>query len=190
MPLFKYTSMAKAYNWGVNKTIKKDVETIDKLSALSQITFEYASEPVTGTYSCFTITAGAKYFIVKAKTCQWVEMHLNKLLKAYATTGIDSKDLYFPIVKYIFNSGYYDVMVNFICQSTNPYEVIKAEYRALQLHVGKSRCLNKEKIPYVPKYNPKTKMHGWLTVNQFLNFCRLVKKSDICNRNYIDIFKP
>lgn len=170
--------MAK-YIWGVNKTISQDPEFKERLQHLNNIQFEFGKEKPTDLYACFILYVGRKYFIVKAKSCLWVEQHLNKLLKSYATSGIDSKDLYFPIVKQIFNTGYYDLQVEFICQSENPYEVIKAEYRALRLHYGKSLCLNKNKLPYVPKYNPTTKMHGWLTVNQFLNYCKLIKNDDL-----------
>lgn len=169
--------MGTKYNWGVNKTLSKDPEVKERLSHLSNIKFDFipGNKPEDDMYSCFFLYVGRKYYIVKSKTCMWVEKHLNKLLKAYNTNGIDSKDLYFPIVKQIHNTGYYDVQIEFICQSDNPYEVIKAEFLALQDHVGKSLCMNKNKEAYTPKYNTDTKMHGWLTVNQYLNYKKLVK---------------
>lgn len=164
--------------WSVNKTISQDKAVQERLEHLSDIKFEFTNgAPIEGNYSCFYIYIGRKYYIVKAKTCMWVQSHLNKLLKAYNMNGIDAKDLYFPIVKQIHNTGYYQVQVEFICQSNNPYEVIKAEFFALQEHIGKSLCLNKNKQPYEPKYNPDTKMHGWLTVNQYLNYKKLVKNN-------------
>lgn len=167
--------MSSKYNWGVNKTLSQDPAVKERLSHLSDIVFQFTSDrPQDDHYSCFKLFVGRKYYIVKAKTCMWVQQHLNKLLKSYNISGISPKDLYFPIVKQIHDTGYYEVQIEFICQSTNPYEVIKAEFLALEEHVGKSLCLNKNKEPYTPKYNPDTKMHGWLTVNQFLNYKRLV----------------
>jgi len=162
--------------WGVKNTVSKDPAVKERLSHLSDITFNYVSDkPIDGHYSCFKIFVGRKYYIAKTKSIQWTLQNLNKILKAYNSNGTDGKDLYFPLVKHIHNTGYYDVQIEFICQSENPYEVIKAEFLALQEHVGKSLCLNKNKEPYTPKYNPDTHMQGWLTVNQYLNYKKLVK---------------
>jgi hypothetical protein len=165
------------YNWAINKTISKDPEYKESISHLSDIKFQFepGAGPIENTYSCFMLFVGRKYYIVKSKTCMWVEGHLNKLLKAYSTSGIDGKDLYFPIVKQIHSTGYYDVNIQFICQSDNPYEVIKAEYMALQEHYGRSLCLNKNKEAYTPKWDHEKQMFGWLTKNQYLNYKRLVK---------------
>jgi hypothetical protein len=169
--------MSKKFIWGVRSTVLKSDEIKERLEALSDIKFSYVSDlPIDDNYSCFKLFVGRKYYIVKTKSIQWIERHLNTLLKAYNSNGMDAKDLYFPIVKQIHNTGYYDVQIEFIMQSDNPYEVIKAEFLELQDHVGKSLCLNKNKEPYMPKYNTVTKMHGWLTVNQYLNYKRLVKK--------------
>lgn len=164
--------------WGVQKTISKDPAVKERLSHLSDITFNYVSDKlIEGCYSCFKLYVGRKFYIVKTKSLTWTEQNLNKLLKAYNSNGMDGKDLYFPIVKQIHNTGHYDVQIEFICQSDNPYDVIKAEFLALQEHVGTYSCLNKNKEPYTPKYNPNTKMHGWLTVNQYLNYKKFVKNN-------------
>ena len=83
--------------------------------------------------------------------------------------------MYLPIVQHVHNTGFYEIQVDIICQDENPYKVIKAEFFALKDHVGNPLCLNKSAEPYTPKFNSKTKMFGWLTVNQFLNFKKLVK---------------
>lgn len=166
--------MAK-FIWGIKNTLSKDPAVTERLSHLSDITFEY-SEPVQeGKYSCFRIYIGKKFYIAKAKNFAWFGQNLTKLLKAYNSNGTDANDLYFPIIKHIHNTGYYDVRIEFICQSENPYEVIKAEYLALKVVFGTSLCLNKNNEPYTPIWNEKTKMFGWLTQNQFLNFKKLVK---------------
>lgn len=167
----------KKYIWGINKTISKDPEVRERLSHLSDIKFAYIGEnPIPDHYVCAKIYIGRKFYIVKTKTIQWLEMHLNKLLKAYNSDGMDSKDLYFPVVKQIHNTGYYDVNVEILKQSTNPYEVIKSELITLYESRENSLLLNKNKFPYIPKYNPKTKMYGWLTINQFLNYKKLYNK--------------
>ena len=163
--------------WGIKHTILKDPDIQKRLEQLSDIKFKYVSEqPIEGHYSCFKLFIGKKFYIVKTKSLQWTEQNLNKLLKAYNSNGMDGKDLYFPIVKNIHNTGIYELNIEFICQSSNPYDVIKAEFISLQENFGKRSCLNKNKNPYMPKYKPETKMHGWLTVNQYLNYKRLVKK--------------
>lgn len=165
--------MATKYNWGVNKTIIQSEEIKERLKALSQIVFTPKGITEKSIYTCAKLTIGRKYCIVKTKSLIWLEMHLNEVLKAYNMNGVN--DMYFPIAKHVHDTGYCEIKVNIICQDENPYNVIKAEYLALKEHVGQRLCMNKENIPYMPKYNPKTKMYGWLTINQFLNFSKLVK---------------
>lgn len=161
--------------WGVKNTIQQSDEIKERLKTASNIVFHFDKEkPIEGNYSCFKMRIGNKYYIAKTKTCMWLEQHLNKLLKAYYSNGIDSTDLYHPIVKRIHTSGIYDINIEFICQSENAYEVIKAELEALYQYAGTLGCMNKNVEPYMPKYNRNTKMYGWLTKNQFLNYKKLV----------------
>lgn len=167
--------MAKSFNWGVKKTILQTPEIKERLEAISQIKF--LPEGVTDKmiYTCAKLTIGRKYYIVKTKSLIWLQMHLNDVLKSYNMNGV--ADMYLPIVKHVHNTGYYEINVDIICQDDNPYNVIKAEFLVLKESVGKSACLNKEAEPYTPKFNSKTGMFGWLTVNQFLNFKKLVKSN-------------
>lgn len=174
-------SKAKKNIWGIRNTIlSKDIK--EKIEDLNEIQFKFGSEvPLDDHYSCFKIYIGRKFYIAKTKTCLWLPLHLNKMLKQYNMNGTNSQDIYFPIVKHIHNTGYYECQIAFICQSTNPYEVIKAEFLALQEHKDNSLCINRNDKPYVPKFNPKTNMFGWLTKNQFLNYCKLLKKHDVAH---------
>lgn len=165
--------MAKQFNWGVKKTLLQSPEIKDRLEAINQITFMPKGVTDKMVYTCAKLTVGRKYLIVRTKSLIWLQMHLNDVLKSYNMNGV--ADMYLPIVKHIHNTGYYDVQVDIICQDENPYKVIKAEFLALKEHVGQSLCLNVSTEPYTPKFNSKTGMFGWLTVNQFLNFKKLVK---------------
>ena len=165
--------MAKTFNWGVKKTIIQDEAVKERLGCLEQITFLPVGVTDKMVYTCARLTAGRKFMIVRSKSLVWLQMHLNDVLKSYNMNGV--ADMYLPLVKHIHNTGYYDVQVDIICQSENPYEVIKAEFLALKEDVGKTNCLNKEAEPYSPKFNKKTGMFGWLTVNQYLNFKKLMK---------------
>jgi len=172
--------MSKQFNWGINKTLSKDPEVVERLSHLSEVKFVFGDEkPIPETYSCFKIFVGRKYFIAKTKTCMWLETHLNKMLKQYNSKGLMNNDIYFPIVKHIHNTGYYECRIEFICQSDNPYEVIKAEFLELIDSRDKTLCINKDAAPYIPKFNSKTNMFGWLTRNQFLNYSKLLHKHNI-----------
>lgn len=164
--------MAKSFNWGVKKTMLQDPEIKDRLSALSQIVFvpDGINKLI---YTCAKLTVGKKYYIAKTSSLAWLETHLNDVLKSYNMNGV--ADMYLPIVKHVHNTGFYEIKVDIICQDSNPYNVIKAEFLALKQHVGQPLCMNTEVKPYTPKFNTKTKMFGWLTVNQFLNFKKLVK---------------
>lgn len=167
--------MAKhKFHWGVKKTLSQDPVITDRLEALSEIKFSYVTKPIPDHYSCAKLMLGNKFFIVKVKTIQWLEMHLNQVLKAYNMGG--TKDMYLPVVEYIHKKGHYDIKVKFICQSQNAYEVVKAEYIALQENEGKQRFLNRSTEPYIPKWNPTTKKFGWLSQAQFLAYKKLVKK--------------
>lgn len=165
--------------WGVKNTILGgDVQK--KLENLSEITFTFLDEkPIEGQYSCFKIYIGSKFYIAKTKTCLWLPTHLNRLIKQYNISGINPNDIYFPIVKQIHNTGYYECLIEFICQSDDPYDVVKAEFLALQENKENKKCINRNDKPYIPKYNSKTKMFGWLTQNQFLNYCKVLKKHNI-----------
>ena len=165
--------MINKYNWSVAKTIIQQPEVKERVEQLSTIIFipQNLNKSV---YTCARLTIGRKYFIVKTKTLYWLELHLNDILKAY-TISDKKADMYFPIVKHIYEKGHYEIKVDIICQDENPYKVIKAEFLALKEEVGKPLCLNKISEPYTPKYNSKTGMFGWLTKNQFLNFKKLVK---------------
>jgi hypothetical protein len=166
--------MATKFNWGVNKTILTSPEITERLKALSQIEFQPKGITDKMAYTCAKLTIGRKYAIVKTKSLIWLQMHLNDVLKSYNMNGV-KKDMYLPIAKQVHDTGYYEIHVDIICQDENPYKVIKAEFLALKEHVGNKLCLNKEVEPYTPKFNSKTGMYGWLTVNQFLNFKKLVK---------------
>ena len=165
--------MAKTFNWGVKKTLLQTPEIKERLSALEQIVFVPAGVTEKMIYTCAKLTIGRKYYIAKSKSLIWLQMHLNDVLKSYNMNGV--ADMYLPIVKHVHETGYYEIKVDIICQDENPYNVIKAEFLALQEHVGDKLCLNKSAEPYTPKFNQKTQMFGWLTVNQFLNFKKLVK---------------
>lgn len=167
--------MGKTFNWGVQKTILQTPEIIERLEAISQIVFLPKGITDKIIYTCAKLTVGRKYMIVKTKSLIWLQMHLNDVLKSYNMNGV--ADMYLPVVKHIHNTGYYEVQVDIICQDENPYKVIRAEFLALKENVGKPLCLNKETEPYTPKFNSKTNMFGWLTVNQFLNFKKFVKNN-------------
>lgn len=166
--------MSTIKRWAINKTILLKPEVKERVKALSQIVFIPSGITEKMVYTCAKLTVGKKYMIVRTKTLMWLEMHLNDVLKSYNINGVI--DMYLPIVKHVHDTGYYEIKVDIICQDGNPYKVIKAEYLALLQEVGKTLCLNKKAEPYMPKFNPKTNMFGWLTVNQFLNFKKLVKK--------------
>lgn len=167
--------MATKFNWGVNKTLSQSPEIKDRVKALNQIEFLPKGVTDNMAYTCAKLTVGRKYMIVRTKSLIWLEMHLNDVLKAYNMNG--TSDMYLPIVKHVHDTGYYEVFVDIICQDENPYNVIKVEFLALKEHVGKPLCVNKTIEPYSPKFNKKTKMFGWLTVNQFLNFKKLIKNN-------------
>ncbi len=165
--------MAKTFHWGVKKTLLQTPEIKERLEALSPIVFLPKGITKEMQYTCAKLTIGRKYYIAKSKSLIWLEMHLNDVLKSYNMNGI--ADMYLPIVQHVHNTGYYEIQVDIICQDENPYKVIKAEFLALKEAVGNPLCMNKSTEPYTPKFNSKTGMFGWLTVNQFLNFKKFVK---------------
>jgi hypothetical protein len=165
--------MASKFHWGVNKTLSQSPDIKNRLSALSQIVFTPEGITDEMQYTCAKLTIGRKYYIARTKSLIWLQSHLNDVLKSYNMNGV--ADMYLPIVKHVHETGYYEIKVDIICQDENPYNVIKAEFLALKGHVGNKLCLNKNEEPYTPKFNSKTNMFGWLTVNQFLNFKKLVK---------------
>ena len=150
-------------------------EIKERLEALDQIVFLPKGITDKMIFTCAKLTIGRKYYIARTKSLVWLQQHLNDVLKSYNMNGVT--DMYLPIVQHVHNTGFYEIQVDIICQDENPYKVIKAEYLALKEHVGQSLCLNKKAEPYTPKFNKKTGMFGWLTVNQYLNFKKLIKNT-------------
>ena len=162
------------FNWSVRNTLIKDEAVKERLAALSDIVFLPKGITDNPVYACVRLNIGSKFFIVKTKSLAWLEMQLNKCLKAYNISGLSVDNIFYPIVRYIHKTGHYEIYVKVILQSENAYQVIKAEYLALKKVEGQQLCLNASFAPYEPKFNAKTDMFGWLTKNQFLNYKKLL----------------
>lgn len=167
------------FNWSVRKTLIQDEDVKERLFALSDITFMPKGITDSDQFVCARLNIGHRFFIVKTKSLSWLEMELNKCLKSYNISGLKISNMFFPIIKYIHNNGYYEIEVKVICESYNAYTVIKSEYLALKQAEGNTKCLNKSFEPYTPLFNSKTGMFGWLTVNQFLNYKKFVKREEL-----------
>lgn len=163
------------FNWAVRNTIIQNEAVKERLEALTDITFTPKSVMGNPGFTCARLNIGHKFFIVKTKSLTWLEMELNRCLKSYNISGLKVTNMFFPIIKYIHNNGYYEIEVKPIIQSENAYQVIKAEYLALKEAKGNTKCLNQSFEPYTPQFNSKTGMFGWLTVNQFLNYKKFLK---------------
>lgn len=170
------------YNWAVHKTKVEDPVILERVKSLTDIKFLPAGITKEQIYTCARLNIGYRFYIVKTKSLAWLEIELNKCLKTYAISGLKRTNMFYPIIKYIYDKGYYDIQVDIICQSDNAYQVIKEEFLALKKAEGDNKCLNVYYEPYVSKYKRVEGLpsylgvFGWLTFSEYGNFMKFVKK--------------
>lgn len=117
-----------------------------------------------------------RYIIVKAKTLlrsvQTIEVDLGYFFKGREK----EKNLYHDFYIHIECSPDQDFKIEVILQSDNPYELLKAEYIALEQGYSDINCMNKIFEPYVPKATQKNGKKSWINRGYYLNFMQWKKR--------------
>jgi hypothetical protein len=124
------------------------------------------------------LKAGDKYVITKTGNIEWLCRELGNTLARYVDGQLPKDNLYYKLVKHIFDFGIKDITVQFLFNSDSGYEVLKFEQDQLDKFYGKKACLNIHRTSYMPRTVNKDQIpiSLWLKVNESLNFYKLLKK--------------
>lgn len=126
--------------------------------------------------SIIRISCGDKFYIAKTVNLEWVVKEIKKVYGKYHRAGILETNLFYPLVKYVYTRDIHVIKMEVLFTSTNGYFVLKYELEQLMEHFGKKDCLNLNNIPHIPKTEVAVKGSNWLTMNQSLNFRKLLTK--------------
>lgn len=126
--------------------------------------------------SILKITCEDKFYIAKTVNPAWMVEEIKNVYGKYQRNGVLETNLFFPLVKYIYRHEIHKIKVEVLLTTTNGYQALKFELEQLIQHFGKPQCLNRNNIPHIPKTEVAKKGSGWLTMNQSLNFRKLLTK--------------
>ena len=138
--------------------------------------------------SVVKLSIGDKFFITKTSNILFLEEEIRRAFVRYSYRGgISNDNLYLPVIKLLHNQskindkGNCTLYCDVLFTSDNGYRVLQRELEYLLGYVGTKHCLNKNKVPYIPKTRKKSETDSkkWLTLNQKLNFYRLIKKAGL-----------
>lgn len=138
--------------------------------------------------SVVKLSVGDKFFITKTSNILFIEEEIRRAFVKYSYRGgISNENMYLPLIKQLYKvkdsseEGNVVLYCDVLFTSDNGYRVLQKELELLLQHVGTKHCLNKNKVPYIPKTRKKSETDSkkWLTLNQKLNFYRLIKKAGL-----------
>jgi hypothetical protein len=126
------------------------------------------------------LSFGQYYVITKCGEIGFIDNEIRTMHKRYLHNrdGIPTNGLYFRLIETIYKQELEFGIVEVLLQTTNGYDLLKAELKLLEDHYSKKYCLNSNNIPYIPKTVHANKGSNWLTQNEYLNFMKLLKKYD------------
>lgn len=81
---------------------------------------------------------------------------------------------YFKFYKYIHDNPGKKFRVEVIMESNSGYYLLKQEQRFLNITIQNNKCLNSNVTSYIPKFNKKTGMYGWITKRNVADFRRFL----------------
>ena len=138
--------------------------------------------------SVVKLSVGDKFFITKTSNILFLEEEIRRAFVKYSYRGgINKENMYLPLIKQLYKvkdsseEGNVVLYCDVLFTSDNGYRVLQKELELLLQHVGTKHCLNTVLRPYVPKTKKKsdTESKKWLTVNQSLNYYRLLRKAGL-----------
>jgi hypothetical protein len=121
------------------------------------------------------LSCGEKFYIAKTINYSWMIEEIKKTYSKYLKVGIPENNLFYPLIRHLYKHEISTIKVEVLFASTNGYQVLKFELQQLADHFGKKDCLNQNNIPHIPKSMRAKKGSNWLSVNEELNFRKLLK---------------
>jgi hypothetical protein len=123
------------------------------------------------------INYGDKYVVSKLKHLNQGLDRIENALNAYIRGGKNNPSgLYYHLFEHVMKNPGLKFKVHVLLESENGYELLKKEQMELDLGRKDPHFLNNQIQAYIPEYDPDTKLHGWLTQNEVLNFRKWLKK--------------
>lgn len=117
-----------------------------------------------------------KYVVVKCKNEFTSLKAIEKQLAAYLRGGVENPgSLYLHLFRYVKANPGEKFTSELILESKSGYELLKAEQQQLWKGRKDKNCLNNATEAYISTFNQDTKMYGWLTQNEVLNFRKWLK---------------
>lgn len=126
----------------------------------------------------FKLVYNERYVIVKAKsmdgTCKGIQKSLNQFLDG-SNCQRDPGNMYYHFFTYVEKNEGHTFSVQLIMETTNAYELLKAEQILLDGAKKNKKCLNNNVDAYIPQYNDSTDMYGWIPKWCYLSFMKWKK---------------
>lgn len=117
-----------------------------------------------------------KYVVVKCKNEFNSLKGVEKQLAAYLRGGKENPgSLYLHLFRYVKNTPNLKFRAELVLESESGYELLKAEQLELEKGRKNKNCLSNAVNAYISVFDPDTKMYGWLTQNEVMNFQKWMK---------------
>jgi hypothetical protein len=131
---------------------------------------------IPNTVCVFKILIGEHFYIGKSSNLNFVKSEIQNTYGKYLRNGISESNMFYPVVKKAHKNPTLPILIEVLLASDNGYEILKVELELLSKEFGKPLCLNMNNIPHIPKTAVAAKGSNWLTMNQSLNFRKLLSK--------------
>jgi hypothetical protein len=122
------------------------------------------------------IKAKGKYLIAKTHNILWLSSELPRQYERLKEGKLPTTGLYYSLLAYCYQNSIPAIEIEVLFTDVNGYQCLKFELEYLTKHYGKRNCLNKNRLPHVPKTPLTGKGATWLTVTESLNYQKLLKK--------------
>lgn len=170
-------SVKKTLHHGKKDSIKK--YTPEKKKAANSFKFNIDDFDREIQSCVFKLFYGDRYIIHKGKylafSIDLLEKNYGYFL-AYQHTGTSfTKDHFYNFYDYIRKNEGLKFRLEVISDSTDALELLKTEHLELNKAIRDKKCINSNIEIYIPKFNEKTGMHNWITVDQVDQFYSFVK---------------
>lgn len=137
----------------------------------------YKISIIPGVQGCvYKLWYADRYVVVKAKTLVRSVQTIEVDLGYFFTEREKEKNLYYDFYIHIEANPGHEFKIELILQSNNPFELLKAEFLALEHGYGDEKCMNKEFEPYIPKNTQRKGKKSWINRGYYLNFMNWKKK--------------
>ncbi len=122
------------------------------------------------------LKAKGKYLIAKTHNILWLSNELPRQYERLVQGKLPITGIYYSLLDYCFQNHINQIDVEVLYTDVSGYQCLKFELEYLTNNYGKRNCLNKNKLPHVPKTPLTGKGATWLTVPESLNYQKLLKK--------------